>query len=523
MTKYGDKIKGVLSGFDRLVFRGTLRSLCYGAGMQAYLRHAKVLLKDFGHHAEEVSARVKAAALAWASESGRPIQYLGSAKVSKEETARAIAARDGIAEGPVCALTCVEPCIGFDVYKKRDEKRLEVVARPRKCLFVYHYFIHPEFGFGYVRLQTWFPFRLQVGLNGRSWLARQLDAAAIGYVQAGNCFPWVGDFPRAQALLDEQLTVNWAELLDEFAHQIFPLHATIFARHRVSYYWSLFQSEWATDVVFQDREVLQRLYPRWVHHGLTTFQSPDTMRFLGRTMDVCHGRVPVRFAGEVVSDVKRREEGVRLKHRMGRNSVKLYDKAYTRQGSVVRVETTVNDPEDFRVFRAAEGRPEDERAWRTLRAGVADLARRAQVCQAANERYLGALACVEDGPALGQLIEKVQRPVIRQGRRTRPLHPFEVPDGVLLQALSNGQFLLNGFRNPDLRNLVFPTPPRDSAQARRRSAHISRALARLRVHGLVKKVPHEYRYHLTASGRRLAAAVLAAKAASVSALLDKAA
>jgi DNA-binding MarR family transcriptional regulator len=208
---------------------------------------------------------------------------------------------------------------------------------------------------------------------------------------------------------------------------------------------------------------------------------------------------------------------------MDKNSVKLYDKAYTSRGSVVRVETTLNDSSPFRVFRAKEGAPEEEKTWQTLRAGVADLARRAQVSQATNARYLGALAQVDDGAALGHLLERVQRPVTRQGRRTRALHPFETPDAGLLNAVSHGEFLLNGFRNHDLQTLLFSDAPRDAAEARRRSAQVSRALARLRTHGLVKKVPHEYRYHLAASGRTLAAAVLAAQAASVSALLDKAA
>lgn len=523
MTKYAGQIKGVVSGFDRLVFHGTLRSLCYPAGLQAYLHHADVLLKDFGAHVEAVSQRVKAAALAWATDAGRPAVYLASARTSKEQTALEVAKRDGIGEGPVCAVSCVEPCQAFDVVKDAAARRLRLAVRPRKCLFVYHYFIHPEFGWGYVRLQTWFPFRLQVGLNGRTWLARQLDQAGIAYLRADNCFPWVADFAQAQARLDAQLRVNWPELLDGFARQIAPLHDTIFEKHRVAYYWSVYQSEWATDVVFKDRAVLQRLYPRWVHHGLTTFQSPDTMRFLGRTASVENGRVPPRFQGEVVSDVKRREEGVRIKHRLGKNSVKLYDKAYTEKGSLVRVETTVNDPAAFRVFRAAEGGPEDDRGWRALRAGVADLARRARVSQAANERYLGALTQVEDEAALGEVLDRVQRPVTRRGRRTRGLHPFEAPDAALLAALSDGAFCLNGFRNRDLQARLYKTPARDAGEARRRSAHTSRALARLRAHGLIKKVPGEYRYHLTASGRRLAAGVLAAREASLSALVDKAA
>jgi hypothetical protein len=524
ITKYADKVKGVLSGFDRLRFKGTLRALHYGEGMQAYLHHARVLRKDFGQHVEAVSKRIRGAAEQWAHAAGRPVEYLASCLTNKEQRARAIAQRDGITEGPVCAFGCVESCQSFEVRRDPADGQLRVVACPRRCVHVYHYFIHPEFGFGYARLQTWFPFTLWVGLNGREWLARRLDAEGVAYQRADNCFPWVADFARAQTLQHEQLAVNWPDLLDGFARQLAPLHDELFACHRVSYYWTVEQSEWATDVVFNDPEFLRALYPRWVHHGLTTFQSPAVMRFLGRTAAVEHGRVPVRFAGEVVSDLKRRTEGVRIKHHLNKNSVKLYDKAYTAQGSVVRVETTINDPQDFRVFRPKEGGPDEEKAWRSLRAGVADLARRAQVSQAANERYLGALARVDSGAALATLLARVQRPVKPDDRRrVRALRPFEAEDAALLAAVSRGEFSINGFRNKDLQAVLFDGAPHDAAEVRRRSARVSRALARLRAHGVIKKVPHEYRYHLTASGRTLAAAVIAARSASVSALVQNAA
>ena len=189
ITKHRDEIAGVVSGFDRMVFRGWLRSLSYPEGMKHYLWANQVRLVDSGPHVQEVSAGVKAAVQERAEALQRPVHYLASATEDKEALARAIAVRDGIDDGLVCLLTCVEPCQTFEVYRNRDRRRLELVVRTRKCLFLYQYWIHPEFGFMNARIQTWFPFTVQVCLNGREWLARQMDRAGLPYVRHDNCFP----------------------------------------------------------------------------------------------------------------------------------------------------------------------------------------------------------------------------------------------------------------------------------------------------------------------------------------------
>lgn len=77
----------------------------------------------------------------------------------------------------VCVLSCVEPCWSFEIHRNREKKKLELEPRYRKCLFLYHYWMHPVFGFLNARIQTWFPFPVQICLNGREWLARQMGAA----------------------------------------------------------------------------------------------------------------------------------------------------------------------------------------------------------------------------------------------------------------------------------------------------------------------------------------------------------
>ncbi len=324
VSKHAGEVIGVVSGFDRLVFRGTLRLLAHHLGMQQYLWAMQVLLKDFANHAEAVTRQLREASEAHGHSTGRPIHFMPSSASSKEERARTIARQYAIEQGLICILTAVEPCLSYDIIRDRAAKRLRLLPRHRKCLYLYHYQIHPIFGFMHARIQTWFPFAIQICLNGREWLARAMDAAGLGYVRRDNCFTRLEDPLRTQQLMDRQVQAAWPKLLDGIAHNLNPRHDAMFAAFPVHYYWSTYQSEWATDIVFRNSAGLARLYPKLVQHGLTTFLSPEVMRFLGRAIPTS-GKLPPHLNAEVVSDVKRRHEGVRIKHRLGENSIKMYD------------------------------------------------------------------------------------------------------------------------------------------------------------------------------------------------------
>ena len=497
IQRFADKITGVLSGFDRLVFRGTLRPISYPKGMMHLLWHKQVLLKDFGRYAESTTEQLKEASCQAAETQQRPIVYLRSSKTDKEAVARKIAATDGIREGLIVVLRCVESSMSYEVFPNRESKKLHLAARQRPCLFLYHYFIDPHFGFMNARIQTWFPFSIQICLNGREWLARQMNRAGMRYDRRENCFVWIENVAKAQKLMDRQLRVAWPTTLDRIAHMLNPAHRRIFRDFPVRYYWSTYQSEWASDIMFESAAALASIYPALVLHGMTTFSSPDVMRFLGRKV---HGA----FQGEIISDFKDRPEGVRIKHRVGKNSVKLYDKA----GSVLRPETTINDPEDFKVFRPKENDPGGECKWRPLRHGVADLHRRTQISQASNERYLDALAAADTSIQIGNLVRAICAPTTWNGKRIRALRPWSQDELELFHAVTRGEFTVNGFRNRDLQALLFDAASGSPKESRRRSSRITRQLRMLRAHHLIKKVPSTYRYVLTPKGHDIMAAVL---------------
>jgi len=513
VQKHQSQVIGVLSGFDRLMVRGMIRQVGYAEGMQRFLNARGILLKDFGEYAEATSNQVKQASVAVAERAGRPVQYLASSRVRKDELAREIAKRDAIDDGLICVFKTIEPLHGFALNRNRETKKLELRMEPRKCLYLYHYYQHPVFGFLHVRLQTWLPFQVQVWLNGREWLARTLDRKRIAYERRDNCFSWIANVERAQRLMDEQLAIRWPFALDLLRARAHPAHEKVFAPWPFDYYWSVYQSEWATDVMFHDQRSLAELYQRLVQHGITRFQCRDVLRFLGKKPPV-HGGIHGNFIGEVTSDIKYRPEGVRLKHYVDGNSVKIYDK----HGTVLRAETTINNPSGFKVYRTAEGDDAGQPGWRPMRKGIADLTRRTEVSQAINDRYLDALASCEDTAPLGELTADLCRPVTWNGRRARALHPWSPHDLGLLRAVGRAELLVNGFRNADLCHALHGASPKDDTARRRRAAAVTRSIRLLRAHGCVHKRPKSHRYMVSPKGHRIISALLAAYQANTESL-----
>lgn len=487
--------------------------------MRGFLGAQGVLLKDFGHYVESTTQAIRRAGAGVLERLGRPIQYLESSRISKEERARALLAQQSMRSGPICLLSALEPCSSWQVWRSRERKHpQEVRRRSTKCLHLYTYLLDRDFGFMHVRLQTWMPYTVQVYVNGREWLGRQLDRSRMRYTRAGNCFPHLADPKRAQDIFDEMLDLPWARILDRLVLRVNPALADIMNATCSTYYWTIHQSEWATDVLFRDASVLSSCYPRLVRHAMTDFHSLDVMRFLGR-------KLTPAYQGEVISDYKDRREGVRVKHIAGINSVKMYDKAHAvpsvrgKMPAALRIETTMNNPNDFKTRRKAQGHPESPSKPRPLRKSIADIRPRARICQAANNRYADALALADDDTCVHDVLEPVTKHAELAGRRVRALHPWADPDLPLLRAISRGEFLLNGFRNRDLIPLLFDDH-QDSTpdQRRKRSARVTYLLRILRGHGVIEKVEGTHRYLVTEKGRRLIAAVIATCDSTISQL-----
>jgi hypothetical protein len=503
--EYAEQIVGKLTAVDRLIIHGHLTYFFQHAGFQRFLYQQGVLLKDFKPYVLNATARVRAHALKMAGEAQRPYMHLNYALKGKDELAKKIAQRDGITEGLICVLSTLEVGWSFDVKGNHQTHKLNIVRRPRKCLHWYFYFMDPEFGFIHLRLQSWFPFQIQMYLNGREWLGRQLDRRGIGFRRYENALVEVEDLERAQEIADRLGQRKWPRLLDALAQRINPL-LPVLRRYcgGLGYYWVVDQCEIATDILWKSRESLSAVMPDLLDHAICTFSPDSVMRFLGR-------KLTGHFKGEAVSDDRKvpitlrgRPEGRRVKHRIAGNWIKFYDK-----WNVLRVETVINKPSDFRILRVTTtSRGRKKRRWMRMAKGVANLWRYVQVGRQSNERYLGALAQARvQGKAVAELDRLCQSRLIR-GRRYARFHPVSEPDFVLFRAVLAGEHAIHGFRNRNVCARLHPKPAASSEEARRRCARVSRLIAKLRGHGLVAKVPRSRLYRITERGQRLMSAAV---------------
>ncbi len=227
LTIHQEEIVGTLTMFDRVIFKGHLSRFYIGDTFRIFLAMQGVLLKDFGAYVAKTTEELKTAVKGIAEKAGRPYIYLESAITkakgqSKEEFACSIAAKDGVTEGLICVLATVEACRSFGVRKNPRTHRLEIERQRRKCLHFYFYYFDAEFGLMHIRLQSWFPFTIQVYINGREWLGRQLVHLGIPAQRYENSFLQIDDLAAAQELCERFAHREWPRVLDAFAQRVNP-------------------------------------------------------------------------------------------------------------------------------------------------------------------------------------------------------------------------------------------------------------------------------------------------------------
>jgi hypothetical protein len=361
------RVTGSLAMFDRMIFKGHLTALYKRDGARCFLWSQGVALKDFTAYAKATTERIANNARKLVTDAGRPVISFDHVKTRnrtqhKDELAKSIAERDGVTEGVICLISAVESCFSFQVRKRHTTGKLELFRRERKCLHHYLYLIDPEFGFMHVRMPAEVPAPLPVSdrsrvrvharphagldplrvpdLHQRPRVAgRQLDKVGVGYVRWDNSLLAIDDLDTAAELCERFAHKAWPRVLNAFARRLNPILPAIRAANYGGYYWVLDQAEIATDVMFATRPQLLEVWPDLVRHASLNMSSVDVLGFLGR-------KLHPSLQAQVVTDTKRRPQGWRVRHRMAANWVKVYDKA-----SVLRVETVINNPREFRIQR----------------------------------------------------------------------------------------------------------------------------------------------------------------------------
>jgi len=336
-------------------------------------------------------------------------------------------------------------------------------------------------------LSTWMPFSIQFYVNGHDWLARQMTAKGISFKQMENTFAEVEDCAKAQAIADRFPTLPWRKILNAFAHRINPLFKTIL--EGMEYYWVIDQAEYATDVMFRNHDILDELYLNWQKHAAVCTQAEDVMRFMGRKL---HGS----FNSVIQTDAKYRPTVTRIKHTVRGNWLKMYNK----HGIVLRVETVINRPREFRISRLGRGKRAID--WFQMPKRIDSLKRYAEICLRANRAYLQALAQVDNPAEAYRQLDRLCEPQKLAKQRIRGLNPLREKDQALFKAVVRGEHFIQGFRASDLAMRLEIIVPDDPTERKRHSARINRKLRLLRGHGLIARIPRSRRYKITDIGMK---------------------
>lgn len=489
VAKFANLIVCVLSCFDRVIFKGYL-PLRNENQLNSWVDYTlRIRRADFLKLLERKSTELVTHAKAFAAAAGRPYEYLAG-RIRKELYIQDLIRRDRVREGLVAVLCVQETCRTVKLAYADKRPRLVFSRRPQRVLYYYH--VDPQFGLMYVRVETWFPYTIQVYVNGHDWLARQMSKRGLGFGQRDNAFVQLDNPEAAQQLADRFAQLNWVKQLTGWARVVNPHIGRKGWLKDQSYYWITEQAEFASDVIFQDRPKLSHLYPRLLDHALVNFSASDILTFLGR-------KLTGNFLGEVLTDCKKKRlPGARVKHRMKENWIKMYDKF----GLVLRVETVINSPREFRVRRTRMRNGKPTKVWCPMNKGVANLGSYQSVCRASNDRYLNALAVVEDPTPAYQQVADLTESKVHQGRRYAGFNPGRKADIHLFRAVLSGEHELRGFRNSDIRHQLHSIT-RDKVQDRRQANAVSRQLRRLHVRGLIAKIPRTHRWRVTERGRSL--------------------
>ena len=349
-----------------------------------------------------------------------------------------------------------------------------------------------EFGLCYLRIPTWAPFRLQFYCNGHQWLERQMVNAGLDYEKADNCFTWVSDLAAAQSLVKKFDPRRLHRVLEEAAAHWVSVHG----RFGQSLHWTIHQAEWSTDVLFKSRRILPGLFHEIARTAAIEVGSEDIYRFMGK-------KLRANSKAEADTRLQTLVQGTRLKHTLGANTLKMYDKVE----SVLRIECTTHDVTTFTHHRKVEPRrseslltpagssgPAAAKKWAPMRKTFYNLIALGRAMSACNRRYLAYLSQWRDHTKECHALRAITASRRDEKERSvRGINFFRDDDLLFLQALQRGEHQISGVTN---RTLQSHLPDWGAPK-------IGRTLRRFRVLKVIKAVAGKRKYYPTPRGETL--------------------
>jgi len=312
-----------------------------------------------------------------------------------------------------------------------------------------------------------------------------LKQRGIAYKMLDNAFVHIADYTVANQLANELNVDTLHRRLDQFARQYCPVVGDL----KLQVHWSIMQAEYATDLVFKSREVLQAFYPHLLETLTHAIKPADIATFLGR-------KLSGNYQGELGNRFNKRWLGTRIKHQMGPIAIKMYDKF----GFILRIETTVNNVSFFQQYRKVQHRDDSTTTrWAPMKKTIHSLPALRELLSAANHRYLKFISSISTPQVGVEKLHQLAETKTENQHRHKGFNLFSEEDTCLFRSLLQGEFFISGFTNKQLRTQYLSD---------KSASQVTRLLKRLRVHGVIKKVGKRYKYYLTDFGRETAAMAL---------------
>jgi hypothetical protein len=487
--KYNDSILGTNSYIDRIIITGSIIPLSYCTGLEHYLSSYGILIKDFKAYSKKLAELLKENAKIISETEGAHYEYLDSPKIRKEQTVKEIIQQRGDHPGMVAVLTTLEVDNSYDIQFDSVDKKLILVPRRRKCLHIYFYFIDEQLGLCYFRIQTFFPFKIQIYFNGREQLARKLDNNQILYEKENNCITYLSDFTTAQQLADDLDISKLHARFDQWVEKFVIILPELTKHWDLSYHWSIKQIEYSKDIIFKIQQELESLYFQLIQHSALSALPEDILSFLGK-------KTSGKQSGRIDTSLKKSYFGYRIKHRNGAISIKMYNKS----GNVLRIEITINNVSEIKVNREVQQRNGHKVVkLASMKKSIYSLDQVIFFSNCVISRYLDFLSkMLNTTKGIKELRQMTER-ITEKGKNYKGFNPLHREESIIFEELVNGGSFVNGFTNKVLRTSL----SKRLEDGKWTPSKVSRLLKRLRVFGFVHKISKSYKYILTEKGRLL--------------------
>ena len=483
--KYADQISAVLTCYDRMVIQGVVPNWCCSESITHYFYCNGIKIFDFANFTQPLTRKIRDNAEQIARDNGIEIEFIRKVKAfRKDDRIEEIIKTSGKTEGLIHIFSAMEQCNSFKPWHDKTTGKTFLKPDGGKCLHYYFYFIDKELGLCYLRVPTWCPFRLQFYMNGHNLLANKMKKKDISFETLDNSFSYLSDQEMAQKLSDRINPEDIHKALDAFAKRYCPVVSEL----NMSYSWTIMQIECSTDIIFKSPEFLQPVYDEIIKTAIFSVKPDNIATFLGQ-------RITYNCKKEVGTNYNQRFLGTRIKHHMGDVSIKMYDK----HGIVLRIESTCNDVGSFRVMRKVDHRDGTSTEQKApMKKSIYSLYQLFTIMKAANYRYLEFISTFDDHSNGDRHLTEVTKAVSENHRSFKGLNFFDERDLSVLETIGRGEFMTFGMRNCDVRKYMKGVS----------SSAMSRIFKRLRLHGLIERQIHSYKYFPTELGKSVIAAGL---------------